>query len=285
MEKKVIVSVDPFNIQRKVVAYAEEIARAGERELLIYSVQSAPVLSQPVSPYPSLGAELLPGHIEVADELANKFHEEVKSRYPRTSLETGVGFTATSIVSKIQEIADKTTGRAGTLLVLPKTHEYSWWNEVIGTVETTVAAEAPCPVLIVPEDMEYKGISRVMYLADMEAVKNYEYPGFKFLQAFSDTFTAELVIGFIGNPIDSEDTDIKLGEVTDLLKRSLPFRFSQEYRFFPQSTPEEILQTAKITNTDILAFPHRDSSMFKRFFENEITRTLILKTNTPVLVF
>ncbi len=285
MEKQVIVSIDPFNIKKKVVAYAEEIARAGQRELLLYSVQGIPVMSQPIGAYPSPGMDALPGRMDAADNLTKEFYEEVKNRYPATRLENGVGFTATSLVNKIQEMANGQTGRAHTLLVLPKNHEYSWWNEVVGTVETAVAAEAPCPVLIVPEDVEYQGISRIMYLADMMAVANFDYPGFRFLESFANNFTADLVIGFMGHPVKMDGDELSLGDAMDRFKSSLPFQVTQEYRFFPEYSPEEILQTAEITRTDIVAFPYRDSSLFERFFQDEITRTLILKANTPVLVF
>jgi nucleotide-binding universal stress UspA family protein len=229
--------------------------------------------------------DALPGRLEAADALAKEFFETVRIRYPNTKLENGVGFTATSLVNKVQEMANSQTGRAHTLLVLPKSHEYSWWNEVVGTVETAVAAEAPCPVLIVPEDIDYQGISRIMYLADMVAVANFDYPGFRFLEAFANNFTADLVIGFMGQPVKIDGKEVSLGEAMERFKTGLPFQVTQEYRFFPEYSPEEILQTAEITKTDIIAFPYRDSSLFERFFQDEITRALILKANTPVLVF
>jgi hypothetical protein len=71
----------------------------------------------------------------------------------------------------------------------------------------------------------------------------------------------------------------------DHFKDSLPFQFNHEYRFFLHHSSEEILQTASITHTDIVAFPFRESTIWERFINHEITRTLVLRTTMPALVF
>ncbi len=284
MKKQIIVSIDPLNIQYEVVTYAEELARAAGLELLIYSVQGAPVLMEPAGQFSPM-METLPGHVEEAEEAAMQFYEKVKLRYPNTVLEHDVGFSATSVVHKIKQLADAETGRCQSLLVMAHTHSHNWWNNVFGTVETTVAEEALCPVLLLPENASYQGISRIMYLADMEAVEIHEYPGFDFLSSFADTFGAQLAVGFICDPMKLNGSETNLGEAMDQMKAGLPFQFSQEYRFFPHLSAEEILQMAEITHTDIVAFPFRKSNLFDRLFENEITRALVLKATTPVLVF
>jgi len=119
----------------------------------------------------------------------------------------------------------------------------------------------------------------------MQSVESHAYPGFNFLSALADTFGAQLAVGFMCDPLRLVKTEISLGEAMDELKAGLPFHVSQEYQFFPEFSAEKILQIAEITLTDIVAFPFRKSTLFDRLIENEITRTLVLKATTPVLVF
>jgi|GEM_PF-2217469 len=284
MNKQIIVSIDPLNIQHEVVAYAEAIARASGFKLLLYSVQGVPLLVDPSGEF-TPQADTLPGHVKEVEEAAIQFYEQVKLRYPNTAMEHGVGFTATSVVNKVRELNATPTGPCRSLLVMAHTHGHSWWNNVFGTVEISVAAEAPCPVLLLPENAVFNGISRIMYLADMQSVESHAYPGFNFLSALADTFGAQLAVGFMCDPLRLVKTEISLGEAMDELKAGLPFHVSQEYQFFPEFSAEKILQIAEITLTDIVAFPFRKSTLFDRLIENEITRTLVLKATTPVLVF
>lgn len=283
MKKQIVVSIDPMNIRENVVDYAEELARAGQMELLIYSVQGMPVLADADGPPTSPGISYVPGVLEEVERISQDFFEQRRERYPLTRLEQGLGFQATSTIGKMEELEGGEVGSC--MLVMPKASDHSWWNKVMGTTETAVAANVTCPVLFVPDGATFHGISRIMYLADTQALIDGRYKGFRFLRKFADTHSAQVIVGFIFDPVNDDREQIKLGEAMDAFKSSLPFQFNHEYRFFLHYSAEEILQTAGITKTDIVAFPFRQSSVLDRFFDNEITRTLVLKADMPVLVF
>lgn len=282
MKNQVVVSIDPTNVKDNVIAYAEELARASKAELLIYSVQGMPILAETNAYTANPSVDYVPGVVEEVAHIGQEIFEKVRERYPYTRLEQGIGFQATSTIGKMEQV-DAQAGSS--LLVMPKTSDDTWWNNVMGSTEISVASEAACPVLFVPEGVEYKGISRIMYLADTQALKDGTYKGFQFLRQFADTHGAHIVVGFIFNPVNGDREQIRLGEAMDRFTEALPFQFNHEYRFFLHNSAEEILQMANLTQTDIVAFPYKESSIFKRFFENEITRTLVLKASIPALVF
>lgn len=283
MKNQVVVSIDPLNIKQNVIDYAEELARASKAELLIYSVQGMPILAESNIYTANPSINYVPGIVEEVEHFGQEIFEKVRERYPYTRLEQGIGFQATSTIGKIEEVEG--SGAGSCLLVMPKTSDDTWWNNVVGSTEISVASEASCPVLFVPEGVEYRGISRIMYLADTQALKDGRYKGFRFLRRFADTHGAQIVVGFIFDPVNGDREQIHLGEAMDKFTEALPFQFNHEYRFFLHSSAEEILQMANLTQTDVVAFPYKESSIFKRFFENEITRTLVLKANIPALVF
>jgi hypothetical protein len=280
MKKQIVVSIDPMNIKQNVVDYAEELARAGQVELLIYSVQGMPHLALADNEVANPTMEYVPGVAEEVERISDEFFEKMKERYPNTKMEKGLGFQSTATIEKMDGLDDDSC-----MLVMPKTSDHGWWNNVMGTMETAVAANVSCPVLFVPEGVEFRGISRIMYLADAQSLMDGKYKGFRFLRQFADTHSAQVAVGFISDPINPEHEQIKIGEAMDVFKASLPFQFNHEYRFFMHHSAEEILQLAGITHTDIVAFPFRESGFFARFFDNEITRSLVLKADMPVLVF
>ncbi len=283
MKDQIVLSIDPTNIPHNAIHYAEELARAGQKELLIYSVQGMPVLSHADGGLTSPGLEYVPGAVDEMEQMAQRLYEEVQGRYPYVKLEHGPGFQAPATIHKMEEIE----GEPGSscMLIMPKTHEHTWWNNAIGTTETAVAAEVKCPVLFLPEGVEYKGISRIMYLADTQALVDGQYKGFRFLRRFADAHNATIVVGFVNTTTDEARENISIGEAMEAFKQRLPFQFKHEYHFFQHHNAEEILSMANLTHTDIVAFPFREASFFQRFFENEITRSLVLKADMPVLVF
>jgi nucleotide-binding universal stress UspA family protein len=286
MKKQIIVSVDPFDPKPHVTGYAIAVARQFDLPLLLYSVHRYPAVpvvpeagAQPVTYYPAP-----PEWVQDLEETGKAYCEEVKKLYPATRFEYNLGFLADELVSKVEQMQDPASEYQPFCIIMPKSHEHNWWNDVVGTTETSVAANAPCPVLFVPEKVAFEGVSRLMYLADPENYKNFDYPGFRFLEIFAAAFDAALVIAFLANDMEAKPK-FELGELMDKIKRSLPFHTKQEFRFFPDFTPEDILKIVRLTHTDILAFPFKESNILERFFNNEITRTLLLKTDAPVLVF
>ncbi len=286
MKKQIIVHIDPFNIQHNTINYAVSVARSLDLPLLLYSVYQYPVMpvTADAGTRPVIPRNLPPEWVSELKEKGEAYCETIRKEYPDTSFEYDLGFLADELVNKVKRMQEKASKHDPYFIILPKSSDHNWWNDVIGTTETTVAAKAPCPVLFVPEDAPFQGISRLMYLADTESFNNINYPGHQFLESFSQAFDASLVIAFLANNMEAQNK-YRLGELMDKLKESLPLKAQEEFRFFPDFKPSEILKIAKLTHTDILAFPFRESNLFTRFFENEITRTLLLKADTPVLVF
>lgn len=115
-------------------------------------------------------------------------------------------------------------------------------------------------------------------------LKNAEYLGFGALNTVSTHLDAKVTVGFIIGDVPNEPT-FNAGAAMEMLRLGLPNQNNHEFRFFSDYTAEQILQLAKLTQMDIVAFPFREVSLFDRFFDNEVTRTLVLKSEVPVLVF
>ena len=228
--------------------------------------------------------ELPPDWEITVKEKAERYCEEVKRAYPNTSFEHDLGLLTDMVTSKLNYLYESVYDQSPYLLVMPKTEEYSWWNDVIGTAETAIASESPCPVLFVPENVGTMDINRILYLADRASLENHDYPGFRGLRAFSANVGAKITVGFLADELANEPF-YNSGAAMELLRQSLPEQPDHEFRFFADLEADEILEMANLTKVDMIAFPFREANLFKRFFENEITRELLLKANLPILVF
>lgn len=286
MKKQILVNIDPFDIKDNTVRFAVGIARKLDLPLLLYSVYNYPVM--PIAPEmgarPVAVSNLSDQWLKEVQVRGRVYCDEIKTIYPNTRFEYEAGLLADRLISKTERLQASASKHSPLLVITSKTHDHNWWNNIMGTDETTIAAQAPCPVLFVPENAKYSGISRIMYLADLGDQDGRNSPGYHFLKTLARSFNAALVVAFLANVLESESpTDV--GAIIERMKSSLPFEAQEEFRFVPGLAPKDILEIAKLAHTDILAFPFRESSVFKRFFTNEVTRTLLLKTETPVLVF
>lgn len=95
---------------------------------------------------------------------------------------------------------------------------------------------------------------------------------------------ADISVGFIPGD-EADNSHYNSTAAMTMLRRSMPSQEDYEYRFLADMSAEEVLKVAKLTHADIVAFPFREAGLFERFFDEEITRVLVLKANLPVLVF
>lgn len=286
MKKQIIVNIDPFNIQQEVIEYAIRIARRSDLPLLLYSVQRhtvMPVMADTGGQAISV-QEFPPDWSKTVEEKAKDYWEEVKRIYPNTRFEHDLGLLADSVTSKLHELYESATKRSPYMLVMSKSEDYNWWNDVIGTAETAIAAESPCPVLMVPENKEMPDVKRILYLADQESLEKHEYLGFKRLGAFAVNMGAKITVGLIGGEFSTQP-QYNAAAAMEMLRLSLPQQEDHEFRFLENIDADELLELAKLTHVDLVAFPFRERSLFERFFDHEVTRELVLKADVPTLVF
>lgn len=283
MRNQIVLSLNPYDINQNVVNYGLGIAKKLNLPLHLYAVQYTPL---PIAPeagaYGHYPSEEMPVNVRQKMEKKLKLlYEEIKKIWPQTSYEFEMGFMADTIVDKSRWLMKQAGERNPYLILMEKSHEYNWWNEVFGTTETAVASNAPCPVLILPSDIAFNGINRLMYLVDDNSFgANNVEALVGFAKAFDATIAAMYLAEF-GKKLSAEDLDEKMQPIKKKAEE-VPLFY---YQFQPEDTAEEIMRIATWSNTDIVAFPFRETSFIKRIFNNENTQSLILKASVPVLVF
>lgn len=284
MRNQIVLSINPFNPEQEVIDYGIAVAKKLNLPIHIYSVHysAVPVMPEAGVYPPRQIPDQIPENVrEEAEGRLNELCKEVRKTWPQTTYEFELGYMAETIVDKSRWLMKEANKRNPYLIILQKNHEYNWWNEVFGTSETSIAAKASCPVLILPTDIHYHGIQRLMYLMDENTV-NAEH--ITRLSRFANAFNATIAAVYLaeeGKKLPAEELDRKMDSVRKLIP-STPFF---HYQFEPKNTAEEIMQIAEWSKTDVVAFPFQESNFLNRLFDNENTERLILKASVPVIVF
>jgi len=289
MNKQLILSIDAFDINYTSINYALGIAEQFDLSILLYSVQytPSPLHMANVDGYmhPYYGVANLPEEIgEQAEKNMQTLCRRVQRYWPDTDYECDRGFMASTIVEKARWLLQKADERNPFLLIVNNENEYNWWNEVLGTAETSIAKQSPCPTLILPKDTDYRGFRQIMYLLDEQSLEAEKVPNIKWLSRFGKPFDASLAVAYLpetGEELSEKELDLKMAGIREQAGLQKFFY----YQFPSENTAEDITKIAEISHTDILALPYRSTPLFERIFDNDNTRTLILKASTPVLVF
>lgn len=288
MRKPILAVIDISNINQAVIDYASSIARKFKLPLLLYNVQYTPSpIAATTGVYGASGYHAYEMEEEIKTEARKKMREiadELRLRQPDVEFAYELGFMADTIVDKSRWVLKKATEESAFLVVMQKEHEYNWWNYMLGTSETNIAENASCPVLIVPAEAKYRGISRVMHLIDAETLKSVALPNVEWLSNFSKRFNATLALAYLpneGQELTQTELELRMNRIRD----KMPFRKFFYYQFTTENTVEEMSEIAEISSTEVLAFSYESQSFFHRLFDNDDSRALILKTSLPVLVF
>jgi nucleotide-binding universal stress UspA family protein len=151
----------------------------------------------------------------------------------------------------------------------------------IGSNSYSVAREATCPVIIVPEHAQNTGLKKVVYTAD------YNFKGIDFEKG--DKYIIDLVssqkaafnVFHIFKPDDADQDDVAAKERLAARFGTLNPNFHSEIR---DNIADGIDNFVDHTEADMVIMRARESGFFDSVFKTSITRKIALHTRVPVLV-
>lgn len=150
--KNLLVAVDFSDVTHRVVATAEQMARAfGAKVWLLHVVPE-------ISPMASLGE--VPFHWPASEaELSERFPEEQRQMQGLLADLKGKGLNAESLLIRgfaVIEILAMAEQYEIDMIVMGSHGHGAWYELVVGTVSEGVLRHSPCPALIVPSPKPQK---------------------------------------------------------------------------------------------------------------------------------
>ncbi len=190
-----------------------------------------------------------------------------------TELESGDNF--------IDRLAAYAHVRGAFMIVMGLTGKTAMAQRFSGSNTLKIAEKEVCPVLIVPEDAKFEGISNALISADLNCVENtptlltvkrvlqlFNKPSLHILNVNSDTWiqlTPEI-------KAERDKMEVLMADF------SPEFYFMRLYDFH-----ESVDMFARDKNIDLIIMAPRYHSFFDRLFKTQHTNKLIYQSKVPVL--
>ncbi len=140
-----------------------------------------------------------------------------------------------------------------------------------------------CPVIIVPENTEYKKYEKVLYATnyneeDIKTLKN--------LISLTKNFSPEITALHVTESSDFEKKTLEVG-FNELVQREAKYDkiLIQSLVNHDSSIAEAINDFASIDNSDLIVLLKENTGFLESIFKSSTTEKLLKKSQTPVLVY
>lgn len=254
--------------------FAKEFSKTLRAKLILYNSFHIPVLNT-VAPI-----EIEEQLESIATEDLNKLKEDLINEIKDLTVEYKVnaGLAAENIILMANEIhAD---------LIVMGTKGASGLKEVfMGTNATSVLEKAPCAVLVVPEKINFKGITKIAFAT------NFNGSDVKTIGSLADLasrYNAELLIVHISEFKQSDDYEKELEDWFEnevRTKGNISYSNITVHHLIGGNVDWELEQFIDKNNIDILSLSMRKRTGFLKLFSSSLSKKMAFHSHTPILVF
>jgi nucleotide-binding universal stress UspA family protein len=162
------------------------------------------------------------------------------------------------------------------LIVMPTHGEHNIIESLFGSVTTAVAATSACPVLIVPEQVEYRNITDIAYATDL-SLENMD-------KVSIPLFWAELLKSNLHYVHVYSDKKAAIGEVDELLAVNTSSVEVLFHELKGKTVQEGLKLFLKEKEIDLLIAYSPPKNFFERLFRLSTARHLLENITCPLLV-
>jgi len=279
--KSILIPIDFSENADRALAAAKIMADKESTQLLIlhaYQPYIADVNVMPGNVLPGIGS---PDFLSMSVELEDEFRKRLES-YSDNLAEEGFNVTTIWSAGGVQSSVEEAIQEHNPdLVVMGRTGTGGFLDKLIGSSATSIALHSPCPVMIIPPQVNPKKYSTVVYATQFEydendilrevfVMMNHLGSRLKLLKIHADTQPDiqpdNQYIKHIKNEFAITDEDIVIREARYVL--------------------DGIEEYCDETNADLLIMSSRERSFIEEFLINpSITKKLVVDTHVPLLVF
>ena len=274
--RTLLVPIDFSEASKKAVDYAIILAKKWNSKIVfvhgyrvIFATYDNPTMSATVNPISGtglserkLGKEKLMDYLDTFPELDTIDYSDIVGLGPAVDV---IGQTAEA------ENAD--------LIVMGTTGAEGAEEFFIGTNSEKVSRKAPCPLLVIPDDLKSYEIDTVCLALDTDNVEN--TLTLELLVELLSAFDAQLRIVHIA---DKDEAAFRKEEILARYKKSLN-RVKHSFHVFYDENPEDgIEEFLDKYPIDLMVLLYREHGFFERLFDPGTRRKMVFETKVPLLV-
>lgn len=182
-----------------------------------------------------------------------------------------------SPVNVIRTVANR--DEAG-LIVMGTRGQHDAVERAFGSVTTGVSERVHCPVMVIPEEAAYRGISIVAYATDLKEADPYHlWKAGQLLEVFNPILH---VVHVDTGKSDPEEVDFS--EMRDFFAERTPALQVQFHDIRDKSVEEGLEDFVDTYDVDVLVMYAPQHSLLERIFQQSNTRRMALRTHVPLLL-
>jgi nucleotide-binding universal stress UspA family protein len=218
---------------------------------------------------------------------------EVAKDVMKAFTDSGVGLlTSSGMLSQVPELSTsiEVGGIADTittvvkrddidLIVMGTRHEHSRFERMFGSVASSIVANAPCGVMVVPEEAALHELHKVAYASDLHVTDPYNiWKVAQVLEPFSP------VLHCIHVNDGHQENGIRMSELQEFFKNNAPALQINFKEINGNSVADVLGDFIETFDIDLLVMASPQRSLIERVFHQSMTRHMALFANVPLLV-
>ncbi len=171
-------------------------------------------------------------------------------------------------------------------LIIMGTKGASGFKEVfIGSNAASVLEKAPCPVLVIPENAEFKTLDKIVFATNF---RDSDFNSIASLAEIAALFHSEIMIVHVSQvaPTDDHEKDLLQWYIEELKKKSnVEYKNISFHDLVGGNVDYELEDFIEKNNVDLLALSMRKRNIFSKLFDRSLTKKMAYHSHTPLLAF
>lgn len=271
--KNILVPIDYSDTSKNALNYAYQLANYLGADIKLVNINHG--LLEVDSPTP-LGA--LKSIREVKEEELEAFAEAAYEGAAviapvQTQIEVKTGFAVDQIVN-LSEADDVD------IIVMGTTGSHNAFEKVFGSVSSAVSTRAKCPVLLIPPDVHFKPIDKILYASDPVSVDDDMIKNISYLARLFNSSVHFVHVKKAGNFDLNKEVFEELFEDVDAPNFSFETSTVEA-----ASVIEGLNQYAEDNLSDLVVFVHAERDFWGNILHNSQSKKMALNTKLPLMVF
>lgn len=279
--RSILVAIDFSENAERALAAAKIIAEKGVTELLVlhaYQPFIADVNVTPGNVTPGIGGT---DFLTLSTELEDDYHKRL-DEYANGLVAEGYNAKAIWALGSVQSaIDDAVDEHVPDMIVIGRTGTGGFLDKLIGSSATHIALNAPCPVLVVPPQVQLTQFKKVVYATQFEYEENNIL---REVFVLMNHLGADLTLLKVKS--DSQPDIQPDNQYIDDIRAHFTVREEQIVIRESRHVLDGIEDYCDEVKADLLIMSTRERSFIEEYLINpSITRKLVVDTHVPLLVF
>jgi len=274
--KNIVVPIDFSENSRRAFLYAQELALYLDGSIKVIHVTHPTISTTYPYPMDSFDDEIDAKEAELKEFMTKNVDREISGVLTKTNIKHEVihGFAAEVIVDlsnseEVDLIVMGTTGRGGVL------------DKLLGSVSTIVAQQSHCPVLLVPQEVDFKDYVNILYASDYKSSTN------KLLEEIADVagrFSAKVHLVHVQEQETKPAFKMEEMVLDQIFQEKAPNAETKFVTVWDADIWHGLNVYARDFAVDLIVLvkPHR--KFWDKLWHKSITKKIINKASLPILI-